>query len=220
VFSKVDLSSYKKFIKPKGRYMTKIKICGITKVEEAKLLIDYKVDYAGMILFYPKSKRNISIEHAKLLLQEFKNMKIQTVAVTVLPSILEMSLIQEAGFDLIQVYGDLKEEDLKGIRIPIMKSFHVAEIEHYKQYDKRDKICGFVFDGSNPGSGIAFDWSKLKEIHRSEKLFVLAGGLNKDNVAEAIQQVNPDVVDVSSGVEGINGKEEELIRAFVEAVRN
>ena len=84
------------------------------------------------------------------------------------------------------------------------------------------RIAGYVFDAIEPGSGKTFDWKLVDNIPRDEKLLLLAGGLNPDNVRMAIEAVHPDGVDVSSGVENDNGagKNPERIRAFAIAVES
>ncbi len=198
---------------------TKIKICGITKQEEVKMLIDNHVTYAGMVMFYPKSKRNNVVEHAKMLLEEFAASSIETVAVTVAPTVDEIKKIQELGFDFIQIHGELTKESFHEIKIPILRAFNVSDLDKYETYHNCPKVYGYVFDAAVPGSGKTFDWSILDQMPRDEKLFILAGGLHKNNVEEAIRRIKPDVVDVSSGVEGLNGKEASKIREFVERVK-
>lgn len=198
---------------------TKIKICGITKPEEVKMLIDNQVAYAGMVLFYPKSKRNNTPENAKLLMEEFAASSIETVAVTVSPTVDEIKTIQTLAFDYIQIHGELTKESFDEIKIPILRAFNVSDLDKYETYHKCPKVYGYVFDAAVPGSGKTFDWSILDKMPRDEKLFILAGGLNKDNVEEAIQRLKPDVVDVSSGVEGLAGKDASKIREFVERVK-
>ena len=125
------------------------------------------------------------------------------------------------GFDFIQIHGVLPVEYLEQIRIPVLKAFNVTDMDQYEIYHKCTGIAGYVFDAQTPGSGKAFDWSLVQQIPRDEKLFILAGGLHPGNVAKAIQNMNPDVVDVSSGVEYDDrpGKDPEKIQAFVCAAR-
>lgn len=197
---------------------TQIKICGITKIEEVKMLMDNQVTYAGMVIFYPKSKRNNTIENAKLILEKLKVSPIKTVAVTVAPTIDEIMKIQELKFDYIQIHGELSKEAFDEIKIPIFRAFNVTDLDKYETYHNCSKVQGYVFDAAIPGSGKTFDWSILDKIPRDEKLFILAGGLNKDNIEEAIQRIKPDVVDVSSGVEGEIGKDASMIKEFVDRV--
>lgn len=89
---------------------------------------------------------------------------------------------------------------------------------------KLDKVAGILLDAGVPGSGKTFDWNSIKELEITEKKLFLAGGLNSGNVAAAVKCVQPDVVDISSGVEYedvlIKGKDESKVKAFINAVNN
>lgn len=232
----------------------KIKICGLTSVEEAAWVVEERVDYAGIVLFYPKSHRNMTITEAKELLSVIKKGRalpgnpILTVAVTVSPTSEQIDEIQGAGFDRIQVHGGLSKESFDAIRIPIIRAFNGFDKEAYEKFHHCEKVEAYLFDAGKPGSGQTFDWSVLRQLPRDEKPIFLAGGLNVHNITQAIREVAPDVVDVSSGVErdasripkeAISeqktgsvpaelkrsgfvrvGKDREKIRAFVKAVRD
>lgn len=197
----------------------KIKICGITSPEESKYLINNQVDYMGIVLFYPKSKRNKSISEAREILKSLSLQVIKKVAVTVSPTIQQVREIEALGFDYIQIHGTLSKETFEEIQIPILRAFNGNDLNLYEVYHNCPKIHGYVFDAAIPGGGKTFDWSILSQFPRDDKLFILAGGLNADNVAEAIEKVRPDVVDVSSGVEGTKGKDALKIKEFVENVK-
>jgi phosphoribosylanthranilate isomerase len=127
-------------------------------------------------------------------------------------------------------------EVLENSSIPIWYAFNVsdaAEVEKKQQFFEQlpqnlaDKIKAVVVDGAQFGSGRTFDWNadwlcgkeqKLSAIFRNRR-FILAGGLNPDNVSEGIRLFQPDIVDVSSGVEGQFGKDKEKIEAFVREAR-
>lgn len=223
----------------KGKYkVTKIKICGLTTAEEASWIVDEKVDYAGIVVFYPKSHRNMTIEQAKELLPVLKRgialsgETLLTVAVTVSPTPEQVREIQDAGFDRIQVHGELPKESFDEIRIPMIRAFNGFDREAYERFHHCEKVEAYLFDAGKPGSGQTFDWDVLRQLPRDEKPIFLAGGLNRDNIRQAIREVGPDIVDVSSGVEkdvvvragqdGLArvGKDRDKIRAFVEEVRN
>ncbi len=198
----------------------KIKICGITTKEEAKILNENKVDFAGMVMFFPKSKRNINTESAREIISVL-DQNIKKVAVTVEPTEEQIKIIEKNGFDYIQIHGDIKEELIKKINIPILKAFNVRDMKNYDFYRNEEKIKGYVFDAFEPGSGKIFDWRLVREIPKDNKLLLLAGGLNPNNVTEAVKYLRPDGVDVSSGVENENGigKSPEKIKMFVENAR-
>lgn len=203
---------------------TKVKICGLTSPAEARYLNENHVDFAGMVLFFPKSKRNISIEQAMEIMAAL-DASIKRVAVVVSPSIEQVRQIEAAGFDYVQIHGEIPETETEAeaaIAIPILKAFNVSDMGSYEKYHNDSRIAGYVFDAIEPGSGKTFDWKLVDNIPRDEKLLLLAGGLNPDNVRMAIEAVHPDGVDVSSGVENEDkaGKNPDKIRAFAIAVES
>ena len=212
--------------------MTKIKICGITKASEAAYLNEAKVDYAGFV-FYEKSKRNINIEKAREIFKVLdKNIK--KVAVMVSPSIQTVEELMNEDFDIFQIHGSLSEEVIRLSGKPI---WYAINIEDEKEASDKlgmieelpdnlnKKIEGYVVDAPKFGSGQTFNWQKSKRLKKAgttsppDKMFILAGGLNAENVAEGIELFNPDVVDISSNAEGQNGKDRALILDFVNATR-
>lgn len=200
---------------------TMIKVCGLTEVREAEYLNRFKIDFAGFVLFFPKSKRNISIEKAEEIMKRLdKNIK--KTAVVVSPAKEQIIDICNSGFDYIQIHGKIEEEVLKMAQIPVLKAFNVGDMDEFKTYSSNEKIAGYVFDAAEPGSGRSFDWDILSQIERDGKLFILAGGLNPDNVRKAVAAVNPDMVDVSSGVENDDGFGKDILKIekFVKQIRN
>lgn len=210
----------------------KIKICGITSEKEADYLNDNKVDFAGFV-FYEKSKRNITIDKARLIMDGL-NSSIKKVAVMVSPTLDEVLKKEKAGFDIIQIHGELKESILDEADKEVWCAINLSDEEYEEKIrwlnklkpNQYAKITGIVIDSKNFGSGETFDWQrnmdKLKEKVFKDKKFILAGGLNSDNVSEAISILHPDIVDVSSGVEGSHdkvGKDKILIDSFALAVR-
>ena len=200
--------------------MVKIKVCGLTCEEDAKYLCENKIEFAGFVLFYPKSKRNISINTARKIFEKLDE-NIKKVAVTVSPTDEQINEISNWGFDYIQIHSDISSETLKNSKIPIIKAFNVSDVNKYEYYRSFENIVGFVFDANSAGSGQTFDWELLNNIERDERLFILAGGLNENNVIDAIKAVSPDIVDVSSGVENLSGigKDPEKVALFAANAR-
>lgn len=200
--------------------MTKIKICGLTTPLEAEWVSKSQVDYAGMVLFFPKSKRNITIEQAKEIMKSMLP-QIQKVAVVVSPSALQIKEIQKAGFDIVQIHGQVLPEALETLRIPFLRAFNVDNMQEWERYEAEPKCIGYVFDAVKPGSGETFDWSSIPNLPEDGKPYLLAGGLNPANVGSAVAAMHPYGVDVSSGVERDSGtgKDPEKMGAFVRAVR-
>jgi phosphoribosylanthranilate isomerase len=203
-----------------GKMIPKVKICGLTATNEAKMLNDNRVEYGGFVLFYPKSKRNVTLDKAQEIANQLDN-KIKKVAVTVSPTLEQVKLIQEAKFDFIQIHGAISEEVMKQINIPIFKAFHMGDKIFDGIFPQQDKIIGVVFDGKIPGKGKVFDWTLVQGFNRDKRLLMLAGGLNIENIVEGICYIEPDIVDVSTGVENPNGKGKcaKKVREFVEKVR-
>lgn len=200
----------------------KIKICGITAEEEIEYLAEAGVDYAGFVLFYPKSKRNISIEQAGALIRCLPA-SILPVAVTVNPTLEQIREIERTGFAAVQIHGAIQDEVIRKIHIPVIKAFNVKDLEAFSHYEQMDQVVGFVLDAQVPGSGKVFDWSMVEKLPQTDKMLLLAGGLNAENVSDALQVLGDriDGVDTSSGVENETGrgKNQDKIRAFVRAIR-
>lgn len=199
-----------------------VKICGLTSVDETSFINEYKPDYVGMVLFFEKSKRNIDVAKAKDIMKEL-DPSIKKVAVTVSPDATQVMAICLAGFDVIQIHGQINEGVMDVLSIPMWKAFNVSDMPEYDLLAENDKITGFVFDAAEPGSGKGFDYDLLSSIRRIPgKLFILAGGLNAENIESAVEGVQPDLVDVSSSVEYKDrlGKDPKLVGEFVQAVRN
>ncbi|NLL92655.1 MAG: phosphoribosylanthranilate isomerase [Clostridiales bacterium] len=218
----------------------KVKICGITSKIEILKLIESGVDYAGFVINFPKSKRNNTLEQAKEIvdyakeseiyktsLQSENSSHIKFVAVVVSPALEEIVAIEAAGFDIIQIHGEMNEQILANTTIQIFIAINInkdIDVNNSIKNMDSDKIIGIVFDGATPGEGKTFNWSEYLSFDRQGKMFIVAGGLNILNVTEAILTLRPDVVDVSSGVEydniGKKGKDLEKIDRFIETVQN
>lgn len=209
----------------------KCKICGLTMPIEANYLDSEVVAYTGMVLFFEKSKRNIDIAKAKEIMANIPE-NIGKVAVVVSPTNQQIEQIIDAGFDVIQIHGKIDAMELEGVLtggteseypIKVWRAFNVSNMDEFEEWKSLDFVTGYVFDAADPGSGKSFDYSLLDGIEVPEgKLYILSGGLNDSNVADAALNVHPDLLDVSSGVEyidGTPGKDPLRVKAFIEAVR-
>lgn len=194
--------------------MTKIKICGFTKVEEIAYIESLPVDFMGMVLFFPKSKRNISIEQAKKIIEAAPE-EIHKVAVVVSPTLEQVREIERAGFDFIQIHGTMAEDLWENIHLPVIRAYNGET----GAVEENDQIFAYLLDAASPGSGKVWDWKAVSSFDAKGKNIFLAGGLTPENVAEAMQTVHPYGVDVSSGVERTEGgKDQEKISKFVKEV--
>ena len=202
----------------------KIKICGITSLKEIEFLNKCDIDYIGFV--FAKSKRKISIEEAEILTKN-TDTNIKTVGVfrnNTLDYVLEV--LGKVKLDVVQLHGNENIEYIEKIReknnIEIWKAASgnkVLEITELMNYPV-DKI---LLDGSQPGSGKSFSWENLSKINIT-KPFFLAGGIDSDNVEEAIKITNPYGIDVSSKVEsidtdGIRQKDVQKIKKLIKKVR-
>lgn len=201
--------------------MTKIKICGMTCKADIDCVNRNNVDFAGFVMFFPKSKRNIS-RSAAVELMKLLDSQIKRVAVVVSPTVDQIKIIEDCGFDYVQIHGELKNSVLECAEIPILRAFNVSNMNEFSACECCEKIAGYVFDAAEPGSGKVFDWLSVKDILvNTAKMYFLAGGLNPENVGDAIGCLHPYGVDVSSGVENdcSKGKDAAKVAEFVRRVR-
>lgn len=212
-----------------------VKICGLTRIEEAAYLNEAAAEYAGFV-FYPKSKRNLSIEEAEKIMKALSP-SIKKVAVLVSPKAEEIKRIEDAGFDILQIHKELYPETYAAAEKPLWRAINIANAKELQskqegkeetkekgklaEEDPENKIGAYLIDGENFGSGQTFDWSAAEMVRKyvGERSFILAGGLNPDNIEEAIRLFAPDIVDVSSGVEASCGKDKNKILEFVRKAR-
>ena len=131
------------------------------------------------------------MQNAKEIIKRL-DASIQKVAVVVSPLPEEIREIEQAGFDYIQIHGELSKELLEEISLPVLRAFNVKDMNLYESYHSCKKVAGYVFDAMEPGSGKTFDWNLVKMVPKDEKVLFLAGGLHVGNVAEAIHRIQPD----------------------------
>lgn len=201
---------------------TKIKICGITNMEDAQAAADYGADALGFI-FYKESKRYVDPEVAKSIVSALPPF-IATVGVFVNHDLGEISRIKETtGIQVAQLHGDETPEFASSLPIEVIKVIRVkdkSDLDKVAQYSGQAILFDTYSDKEYGGTGESFDWKILNNLS-SEKKVVLSGGLNPENVLEAIQIVRPYAVDVSSGVEDTPGKKDHTkIKKFIEAIKN
>ncbi len=199
--------------------MTKIKICGITRMEDAQLCAELGADFLGFI-FVRSSPRYIEPERAAEIASAVKGPKF--VGVFRDESLEAIHRItHRVGLDLIQFHGTESDEDIHTLGLPSVKAIRVGEtLPDTSSHPSADWLLFDTFDPRRDGgTGRAFDWSLLAMYSRT-KPFFLAGGLGPDNAAAAISLVRPDAIDVSSGVESAPGiKDPDKLRTLFERVK-
>ena len=196
-----------------------VKICGITKPHETEYILEARPDLAGIVRFYEKSRRCTGSETARELVRLMKGIK--TVAVTVRPTSEQIKAVADEGFDYVQIHGDVADEVLYGSKLPVIKAFNVSDLSGFERYERCRNVAGYIFDAHTPGSGIRLEQKDIEAIPLSAKFRMLAGGLDPDNVAEALRMSGLDGADTSSGVENNSGtgKDRDKIIRFVDIVK-
>ena len=193
--------------------MTKVKICGLSTKEAVKTAVSAGADYIGFV--FAPSKRQVTLEQA-IELAKFIPSHIQKVGVFVSPSRAELlETVDKVGLDFVQVHGQVVDKLFENLPCGSIQAVQVDEGGHVPN-SQADYL---LFDAPVAGSGQTFDWGQLDTTELAQPFFI-AGGLNEDNVARAIQHFSPFAVDVSSGVETDGQKDHEKIRRFIERVKN
>lgn len=210
-----------------------VKICGLSTPETLAAALESGADYVGFV-FFPKSPRHVTLEQAAALAAQARG-KAKIVALTVdADDALLASIASTVKPDLIQAHGAETPERIAAIRaltgVGVMKALKVAGPEDIAAARDYAAVADLLlFDAKAPaslkdalpgGNGLSFDWSLLAD-GRGGHRFMLSGGLNPENVAEAVRVTGARLVDVSSGVESAPGiKDPERIRKFIEAVKS
>ena len=193
--------------------MTKVKICGLSNIEAVKTAVSAGADYIGFV--FAPSKRQVTVEQAAELAKIIPT-NVNKVGVFVSPSRAELlEAIEKVGLDLVQVHGQVADDLFEDLPCASIQAVQVDGDGHVPN-SQADYL---LFDAPVAGSGQTFDWGRLDTTELAQPFFI-AGGLNEDNVARAIQHFSPFAVDVSSGVETNGQKDHEKIRRFIERVKN
>lgn len=183
-----------------------IKICGITKPKEIKILNEEKPDFAGFV--FAESKRKVDAKTSKTLI-ELLDKDIKTVGVfrnNNMEYILEV--LKTVKLDIIQLHGSESNDFINELSNKtdciIWKAFSINSKEDIDVINKCP-VNTILLDGSNPGSGKAFNWEHLNN-KKINKNIIIAGGINEDNILDAMRTFNPFAADMSSSVETIDDK--------------
>ncbi|MBO4824767.1 MAG: phosphoribosylanthranilate isomerase [Lachnospiraceae bacterium] len=197
--------------------MTVIKLCGLRRPLDIVAANGLKPEYIGFV-FARKSKRYVEPEKA-MALKQLLLPDIKAVGVFVneeLPVVAD--LLNKGVIDVAQLHGSESEEYVaelkKATGKPVIRAFKVAAAEDVESAVK--SAADYILLDAGAGDGVTFDWSIVKDVKRP---FFLAGGLNPENVADAVAAVQPYAVDVSSGIETDGFKDIDKMTAFVKAVR-
>lgn len=196
-----------------------VKICGVTTEEDALLAVAMGADAIGFV--FAPSSRQVAVG---AVAQITRRLPPETITVGVFKDAHParvVEVVQQAGLRAAQLHGRQPPEDCAYVaeRVPLVIRSFAAQDPALAEHD-RYRADAILIDANEPGSGRVFDW-RLAEGFPASRRLMLAGGLTPANVAEAIRQVRPWGVDVSSGVERAPGrKDPSKVRAFVQAARN
>ncbi|MDF2857872.1 MAG: N-(5-phosphoribosyl)anthranilate isomerase [Neobacillus sp.] len=194
----------------------KVKICGIRDIETAKASVEYGADAIGLV--FAESKRRISIENAKKIVSQLPKEILKVgVFVNEVKEVIEVTASQ-VGLTHIQLHGDETVDFCQSLSLPVIKAFSIHNKSSLQAIDKFNSEF-ILLDGPkgkyNGGNGLSFDWSVISSAELCGRKVILAGGLNLENVLLAIQEANPYMVDVSSGVETDGVKDLSKIKTFI-----
>ena len=201
----------------------KVKICGITSVDDARMVVEAGADAIGLV--FAESPRQVNLETALGIVKTLPPF-VEPVGVFVNePAKGIATRCRAAGISTVQLCGAESSDDvalLRGDRFKVIKTIHIAPdgtLEKGEAFGADSVLLDTRIPGLNGGTGATFDASLVKGL-RFDVPVILAGGLNPENVAERVYEIHPYAVDVSSGVESAPGKKDRgLVRRFIEASR-
>lgn len=201
---------------------TRVKICGITRTEDALAAAESGADAIGFV-FYPPSPRFVSIDQA-IELRNALPPFVQTVALFVnAERKFVVDVLDQVRPSMLQFHGEEASEFCAGFAVPWLKACRVRQgvdlLEYFRAYPGASGWLADAYVEGYGGAGQSFDWSLVPP--ERDRPLVLSGGLGVENVREAIRRVRPWAVDVSSGVESAKGiKDAAKIAAFIQEVKN
>ena len=209
------------FPRDKGR--TRVKICGITRRDDAVAAVRLGADALGLV-FYAASPRAVGIAQAQEVIRDLPS-RVTVVALFVNAAEPEIrAVLSNVSIDLLQFHGDETPQDCTRYGVPYIKAVRMREdVNPFEIEEMYGSASGLLLDsyqsGMAGGTGVAFDWTRIPA--NLTKPIILAGGLTPGNVAEAIRQVRPYAVDVSGGVESIKGiKDAAKMAVFIQGVNS
>lgn len=199
----------------------RIKICGLTRVEDVRDAVDAGADAIGLV-FYPPSPRHVDLQTASILASAIPPLVTIVGLFVNADPVLVRETLAAVPIHLLQFHGDEDESYCRQFDRPYMKAARVRPgmdlVQYAAAFPSAQAILLDAFVDGYGGGGKVFDWSLVPPV--LGKPLVLSGGLDAGNVGDAIRRLRPAAVDVSSGVEAAKGiKDAEKIRAFVAAVR-
>ncbi|PCJ37115.1 MAG: phosphoribosylanthranilate isomerase [Cellvibrionales bacterium] len=201
---------------------TKVKICGITCLEDAQAAVEAGADAIGLV-FYPPSSRYVTPAVAAQIVAGLGPF-VTTVGLFVNEdAVLVKEILALTDIQLLQFHGDESEQYCRQFERPYIKALRMSpDLDPSKEMAAYPGACGYLFDAWQPdkfgGTGATFDWQRIVSLAGDN--LILAGGLTPDNVDTAVEAVKPYAVDVSGGVELSPGKKDHrALKAFITAAK-
>ena len=217
------------------KYPVRLKICGLKRIDDIRYVNEAKPDFAGFIVDHPKSHRSVSPQQLKVLTEALDDDIISVgVFVDADPKLIA-GIYNEGVIDMIQLHGSEDDEyirQLKGLIItadegrdkeivngPVIKAFAVRSVQDLEK--AQECMADHILLDQGKGSGTTFDWSLVAENRdRITRPFFLAGGLDAENIPDAVRLMQPWALDLSSSVETDKIKDREKILQVVRTVRS
>ena len=203
---------------------TRVKICGITRLEDARLAVDAGADAIGLV-FYAKSPRFVANEQAAEISRSIPAFVSRVALFKDAEKQIIESVLQQVEIDLIQFHGSESAGFCEQFERPYIKALGMKNAEHNMDYlqtsaENYRSAKALLLDAHAPGdaggTGETFDWTSIGMV---TKPIILAGGLTAENVKQAVNMVHPYAVDVSSGVESSPGiKDKAKVTAFMQQI--
>jgi phosphoribosylanthranilate isomerase len=201
----------------------KIKICGITRGEDAEAAVEAGADALGF-MFFEGSSRYVSPEKARSIIRGLPPFVAKVGVFVNAPRAVIERTILETGIDTLQFHGEEMPEDCRGFGVKTIKAFRVQGkdmLALMPRFDVDAWLLDSFVKGERGGTGVTFNWDLAVHARNLGTPVILAGGLTPENIDRAVQQVQPFGVDVSSGVESAPGKKDaRMISAFIERARH
>jgi phosphoribosylanthranilate isomerase len=197
-----------------------LKVCGMTRVEDAQHAVAHGATAIGFV-FWPRSPRHVSPDQAAAIVAKLPR-SVMTVGVFVNETFDDVqAVVERTGIAVVQLHGDERAAGVSALRVPVIRSLTLDNADAVGQ--EWPAGTTFLLDAADPvrrgGTGRRVDWKSAADVAARRRV-ILAGGLTAENVADAIAQVRPWGVDVSSGVEASPGvKNPDAVAAFLASAR-
>ena len=199
----------------------RVKLCGMSRAEDVAATNAVSPDLCGFVCLFPRSHRNVRAEELPALASQVADHVLTTMVIVDQPPELAVRIADVAGIDVIQLHGHEDATYVRALRAafdgPIVQAFRIRAATDVER--ALASPADMVLLDAGQGSGVTFDWSLVEGLG-TRRPYILAGGLTPENVREAISELRPWGVDMSSGIETDGRKDPKKMAAAVAAVRS